>query len=144
MEGQKEANIHRSCTDFQKAVSVERSLGLVGLEFSMVAVLLTEDPFIGKPVPEGDIQGIRFWKSCRSVHSQSLEIWWCPWEHHRVHVHWYSWMNAWQKNVSCKCENGPKRRKPDQGKRCLEGEQEITPHHWIQCAFQGVSWESLP
>lgn len=39
-QGQKEANIHGSCTDFQKAVSVESSLGLVGL----VAALLTEHP----------------------------------------------------------------------------------------------------
>lgn len=44
LQGQKEANIHGSCTYFHKAVRVERSLGLLGLEFSMVAALLTEDP----------------------------------------------------------------------------------------------------
>lgn len=43
-QGQKEANIPGNCTDFQKAVSVERSLGLVGLEFFMVAALLTGGP----------------------------------------------------------------------------------------------------
>lgn len=49
-------------------------------------------------------------------------------------------MNGWQKDVSHNCENGPKRRKPDQGKRCLKWEQEITLHHWVQCTFH---WESL-
>lgn len=41
-QGQKEGNIHGSCTDFHKAVNVEKSLSLVGLEFSMVVALLTQ------------------------------------------------------------------------------------------------------
>lgn len=88
------------------------------------------------------MQGIKFWKSCRSVHSQSLEIWWCPWEHHRAHVHWYSWMNGGTKmwatvvKMVWREENQPKERDA-----LNESKKEL--HHWIQCTVQWVSLESL-
>lgn len=90
----------------------KKKFGSSGAWFTDGSCSSSGEPFVGKPVPEGDTQGTY---SGGPLHSRSLEICQRPWEYPGVlHVLRYSWMEGLQTDVSHNCEKSPNRWKPDQ------------------------------